>query len=183
MRSNEEIKEEIDKIIKKSDEDLSAMRTGRASAMLVENIFVEYYGTKVPVKQMANISVPDARMIVIEPWDKNTIKNVVAAISASNLGVNPASDGVAIKIIFPPITEEERQKVVKLMHQRLEKAKISIRQLREKSREEIKASEKNKEIGEDEKFRLEKELQKLVDNAIGEIEKTKEEKEKDIMSV
>lgn len=183
MLSNDATKEEIDKIIKKSEEDVSGMRIGRASAMLVENIQVDYYGTRVPLKQMSAITVPDARMIIIEPWAKDTVKNVVAAISASNLGVNPNSDGVTIKLIFPPLSQEEREKVVKLMKQRLEKAKVSIRQLREKNREEIKKMEKNKEISEDEKFRLEKELQKMVDNSMSEIEKTGEEKEKDIMSI
>lgn len=178
-----ETKKELDKIISKFNEDLQAMRTGHVSAMLVENILVDYYGTKVPLKQAANITVPNARLIVIEPWVKENIKDVIAAISAANLGANPASDGVTVKIVFPPLNEEERKKTAKLMSQRAEKAKVSIRLLREEKREEIKKREKNKEISEDEKFRLEKELQKAIDGCNVKIGEIVEKKEQQIMSL
>lgn len=181
--SMENVKNELNKITEKTHEDLSALRIGRASAMMVENVLVDYYGTKTPLKQIANISVPDARLIVIEPWAKENLKDIISGINAANLGVNPVSDGVAIKIAFPPMSEEERKKTVKLLSQRVEKAKVSVRLLRDKEREKIKEQEKNKEIGKDEKFRLEKELQKLIDQASGDIEKIAEEKERDIMTV
>lgn len=178
-----EIKIELDKITDKFNEDLKAMRTGHVSAIIVENILVNYYGTKVPLKQAANITVPDARLIIIEPWVKENIKDVVAAISAANIGANPVSDGVTVKLVFPPLNEEERLKTVKLMHQRAEKAKISVRIYREDQREIVKRQEKNKEIGEDEKFRLDKEIQKAVDDTNAKIADIVEKKEKQIMTI
>ncbi len=178
-----EVKSELDKIISKFNEDLKAMRTVHVSAVLVENIPVDYYGTKVPLKQAANITVPDARLIIVEPWVKENIKDIVAAISAANLGVNPISDGITVRLVFPPLNEEERIKTVKLMNQRAEKAKISVRIFREGQREIVKTQEKNKEIGEDEKFRLDKEIQKAVDNCNSQIADTVEAKEKQIMTI
>ena len=176
-------KDELSKITEKMKEDLGALRIGRASAMMVENVMVDYYGTKTPLKQIANISVPDARLIVIEPWAKENLKDIVASIGAANLGVNPVSDGVAIKIAFPPMSEEERKKTVKLLSQRVEKAKVAVRFLRDREREVIKKQEKDKEICKDEKFRLEKELQKLIDQSSEDIERVAKEKERDIMTV
>ncbi len=179
----ENINDELNKTITKLKEDLSAIRTGRVSTLIVENILVDYYGTKTPLKQIANISAPDARLIVIEPWSKENMKDIVATIAAANLGVNPVNDGFAIKIVFPPMSQEEREKTVKLMNQRVEKAKVAIRSLRDKERDTIKESEKNKEIGKDEKFRLDKELQKNIDQKVKEIEILADEKEKEIMTV
>lgn len=178
-----EVKSELDKIIVKFGEDVKAMRTGHVSAIIVENILVDYYGTKVPLKQAANITVPDARLIIVEPWVKENIKDVVAAIAAANIGVNPVSDGMSVKLVFPPLNEEERLKTVKLMHQRAEKAKISIRVFREEQREIVKRQEKNKEIGEDEKFRLDKDIQKAVDDSNAKIADIVESKEKQIMTI
>lgn len=178
-----DIKIEMDKILVKFSDDVRAMRTGQVSAILVENIMVDYYGTKVPLKQAANITVPDARLIIIEPWVKENIKDMLAAVSAANLGVNPVSDGMTIKMVFPPLNEEERIKTVKLMNQRAEKAKVSIRILREEKREMIKTLEKNKEISEDEKFRLDKEIQKTVDDCNAKIADTVRAKEKQIMTI
>jgi len=183
MPSSEDIKGDLDKIIKKLKEDLSGMRTGRVSAMLVENIQVDYYGSKVPLKQIAGITAPDARLIVVEPWGKENLKDIIGAISSANLGVNPVTDGVAVKLAFPPMNEEEREKTVKLMREKLEKAKISLRGLRDKKREDIKNKEKNKEIGKDEKFRQEKELQKMLDAVMDDMEKIGAEKEKEIMTI
>lgn len=179
----ENINDELSKTVAKLKEDLAAIRTGRVSTLIVENILVDYYGTKTPLKQIANISAPDARLIVIEPWSKENMKDIVATIAAANLGVNPVNDGVAIKIVFPPMSQEEREKTVKSMSQRVEKAKVAIRSLRDKERDAIKESEKNKEIGKDEKFRLDKELQKNIDQKIKEIETLADEKEKEIMTV
>jgi len=179
----ENINDELNKVLVKLKEDMAAIRTGRVSTLIVENMLVDYYGTKTPLKQIANISAPDARLIVIEPWSKENMKDIVAIIAGANLGVNPVSDGVAIKIVFPPMSQEEREKTVKLMSQRVEKAKVAIRTLRDKERDEIKESEKNKEIGKDEKFRLEKDLQKNIDQKIAEIESLAEEKEKEIMTI
>lgn len=175
--------DELDKIIMKLKEDMAAVRTGRVSASIVENIVVDYYGAKTPLKQIANISVPDARLIVIEPWSKENMKDIVATIASANLGVNPVSDGVAIKLVFPPMNQEERIKTVKAMSQRVEKAKVAIRAQRDKERDIIKESEKNKEIGKDEKFRMDKELQKNIDQKMKEIENLAEKKEKEIMTI
>lgn len=183
MQSNEDTKEDLDRIIKKLKEDLSGIRTGRVSAMLVENIQVDYYGSKVPLKQIAGITAPDARLIVVEPWGKENLKDIISAISSANLGANPVTDGVAVKIAFPPMNEEEREKTVKLMREKTEKTKISLRSLRDKKREEIKNMEKNKEIGKDDKFRQEKELQKMLDAVTQDIERISAEKEKEIMTI
>jgi ribosome recycling factor len=183
MQSSEDTKGDLDKIIKKLKEDLSGMRTGRVSAALAENIQVDYYGSKVPLKQIASITVPDARLIVVEPWGKENLKDIISAISSANLGANPVTDGVAVKIAFPPMNEEERKKTVKLTRERAEKAKISLRFLRDKKREEIKNKEKNKEIGKDDKFRQEKDLQKIIDAAADDIGKISAEKEKEIMTI
>lgn len=179
----ENINDELNKIIIKLKEDMAAIRTGRVSALIVENILVDYYGTKTPLKQIANISAPGARLIVIEPWSKENIKDIVVAVATANLGANPVNDGMAIKIVFPPMSREEREKTVKLMSQRAEKAKVAIRTARDKERDAIKESEKNKEIGKDEKFRMEKDLQKNIDRKIEEIEALAEKKEKEIMTV
>jgi ribosome recycling factor len=183
MPINEEVKGDLDKIINKLKEDLSSVRTGRASALIVENIPVEYYGSKVPLKQVAGITIPDARLILVEPWAKENMKDIVSAISAANMGVNPVADATTIKLAFPPLSEEERNKMAKLARERVEKAKISVRLLRDKKREEIKLEEKNKEIGKDEKFRREKELQKVIDGIMEEIEKISAAKEKEVMTV
>lgn len=179
----ENTNDELNKIIAKLKEDMAAIRTGRASTLIVENILVDYYGTKTPLKQIANISAPDARLIIIEPWTKENMKDIVGAIATANLGVNPVNDGIAIKIVFPPMSQEEREKTVKLMNQRAEKAKVAIRTARDRERDMIKKSEKNKEIGKDEKFRLEKDLQKNIDQKAEEIESLAKEKEKEIMTV
>lgn len=183
MPINENKKTELEKIVKKLKEDLSVIRTGRATSMLVENIQVEYYGSKVPLKQIANITVADARLIVIEPWGKENLKDIISAVSAANIGVNPVTDGVVVKLAFPPMNEEERSKMVKLMKERIEKAKVSIRNFRDKERDELKNAEKNKEISKDEKFREEKDLQKVIDEVVANMEKIGEEKEKEIMTV
>lgn len=178
-----ETKTELDKIIKKLKDELNTMRIGRASAMLVENIPVEYYGSKVPLKQIASISVPDARLVVINPWSKENLNDIVKAVSGADLGANVSNDGVAVKLVFAPPSEERRKDLIKIMHQSLEKTKITIRLFREKKREEIKLKEKNKEISEDDKFRQEKNLQKLIDEANNEIEQIGKTKEKEIMTV
>jgi ribosome recycling factor len=177
------VKNELEKIITKFNEDVKAMRTGHVSAIIVENILVDYYGTKVPLKQAANITVPDARLIIVEPWVKENIKDVVSAIAAANIGVNPVSDGVTVRLVFPPLNEEERMKTVKLMHQRAEKAKISVRSFREEQREIVKKQEKNKEISEDEKFGLDKAIQKAVDESNSKIVEIVDQKEKQIMTI
>lgn len=181
--SDAEIKNELDKIIKKLKDELSVMRVGRASAMIVENIPVEYYGSMVPLRQISTISVPDARMVFINPWSKESLNDIVKAISSANLGVNITNDGSAVKLVFAPPSEERRKGLIKIMRQNLEKTKVAIRLLREKKREEIKSKEKNKEISEDEKFRREKDLQKLVDEANNNVGQIGEAKEKEIMTI
>jgi len=132
--SDAETKSELDKIIKKFKDELSTMRIGRASAMIVENIQVEYYGSMVPLRQISTISVPDARMVFVNPWSKESLNDIVKAISSANLGVNIANDGSAVKLVFAPPSEERRKDLIKIMHQNLEKTKVAIRLLREKKR-------------------------------------------------
>lgn len=154
------------------------LQTGRANAALVETIAVEAYGQRMEIKAVASISVQDARSMVIQPWDKSVLSAVEKAIQIANIGVNPVNDGIAIRLNFPPMTQERRTQITKLVHQLAEAAKISIRQERQKSNDLI------KEVAdENEKDRLTKELQKHVDDANKKIEETAKKKEQEVMTI
>jgi ribosome recycling factor len=161
----------------------SQLQIGRASAGLVESLDVESYGAMQPLKSMANISIPDAQSILIQPWDKSVVSAIEKAIRESDLNLNPNSDGSVIRLNLPPLTEERRKDLVKIVNKMAEEAKITVRQEREKSHKKIKEQEKNKEMTEDDVRLFEKELQKLVDDANKKIDELKDHKDKDIMSV
>ena len=163
--------------------EISALRTGRATPALVEDVAVEAYGTRQPLKAVASITVQDAKTIAVEPWDKSLTIAVEAGIRASQLGINPVNNGKVILLPLPELTQERRQELIKVLHQKLEAARVAIRQVREDIRTEIAQKEKDKEIGEDEKFRLQEELEKIVKEYNDKIKTVGEEKEKEINTV
>lgn len=165
------------------EDDLNGIRTGRASPALVEKLQVEYYGTPTPLYQMANISVPEALLIVIKPFDKSTIKDIEKAIRASDLGLNPSNDGTLIRLPLPPLTTERRKELVKVVQNRLEEARVAVRNVRRHAIEELREYEKESLISEDESRSGQESIQKLTDRYIGQIDEIGKRKEQEIMAV
>lgn len=176
-------KEQFDKAIDHLKNDIMSLRTGRAAVSMVEDIPVEAYGAKQPLKATATISVQDAKTITLEPWDKGLLADLDKAIQMSDLGVNPVNDGKMIRLVFPDLTSERRQELIKVLHQKLEQARIAIRKIREDIRGMIDKAEKAKEISEDERYGLQDDLDVLVKQYNEEVKKIGEVKEKDIMTV
>ena len=176
-----EAEERMGKAIDFLKRDLSMMRTGRASPVLVENIKVEYYGVPTPLKQIASITVPEARQLLIQPWDKNSIPSIEKAIVKSDLGVMPSVDKEVIRINFPPLTEERRKELVRVVRKRGEDGKIAIRNVRRDALEDIRKLYKEKKISEDEERRAIERLQKITDRFIDEATKLGKLKEEEIM--
>lgn len=164
-------------------DDLAAIRTGRANPALVEKLSVEYYGAPTPLMQLASISVPEPRSLMIKPFDQSTIKVIEKAIQASELGLNPNNDGKVIHLNLPPLTEERRRDLVKHVHHRLEESRVAIRNIRRDAHNDMRDFEKEKLISEDELKRGEEELQKLTDRFIEEVAEMGKKKESEIMEV
>jgi len=183
----QKVKAESEKRMKKSigalEDDFSTIRTGRASSALFEKIKVEYYGQQVPLNQVATISVPEARLVVIQPWDRSVLSEVEKAIQKSELSVNPNNDGKIIRISIPPLTEERRKEFVKLAKGKAEQARVSIRNIRRDANEELKTLQKNSDISEDEAKRGMDEIQNLTDKYIAQVNDLLEEKEKEILEI
>jgi ribosome recycling factor len=169
--------------IKSLDEDLAAIRTGRANPGLVEKLQVEYYGTLTPLKELASISVPEPRTLQIRPFDASTLKNVERAILASELGLTPNNDGHNLYLNLPPLTEERRRDLVKLVHRRLEEAKVAVRNVRRDIIRDLREFEEEKLISEDEMARGEEEVQKVTDKFSEQIDEIGRRKEREIMEV
>jgi len=163
--------------------ELSTIRTGRASPSLVEHLKVDYAGTPMPLNQLANISAPEARLIVIQPWDKTAVSAIVKSIQKSELSLNPLSDGTVIRLAIPPLTDERRQELIKLVKRRIEERKVIIRALRQDALNDIRAAEKKKEISQDESKRSLDQLQKLTDRTIIGAEAIGKDKEKELSEV
>ena len=161
----------------------ASLRTGRASAALFDKIKVDYYGEKSPLNQVANISVPEARLIVIQPWDKNLIGEIEKAIRSSELSLNPSNDGKVIRISVPPLTEQRRKELVKLAKNQAEQARVAIRNIRREGNEELKKMLKDASITEDDEIKGSSDLQKLTDSYIDKINLILDEKEKEILEV
>jgi ribosome recycling factor len=161
----------------------SKIRTGRANPSLVENISVDYYGTRTPLGQMAGISIPEARQLLIQPWDKGSLPLIETALRESDLGLNPSNDGTGIRITLPALTEETRKTLVKSLNNRAEEARIAIRAIREDIWKAIQDAEKNGDITEDDKFSGKEELQKVVDTYNQKLEVLRKKKEEDILTV
>jgi ribosome recycling factor len=164
-------------------DELATIRTGRASPALVEKLPVDYYGTPTPLMQLATITVPEPRSLMIKPFDQSSLKNIERAIQASDLGLNPNSDGKVIHLNLPPLNEERRRELVKHMHHRLEEARVAIRNIRRDVHNDMREYEREKLISEDELKRGEDDLQKLTDRFVEEVNKHGQNKEKEIMEV
>ena len=173
----------MEKALEAFQRDLATVRTGRASPSLVEHLKVDYYGTPTPLNQLATISAPEARLIVIQPWDRGSIGAVEKAILKSDLGLNPASDGTVIRLAIPQLTEERRRDIAKQIRKRTEDARIAVRNIRRDCHDSIRRLEHDHEISKDDLHRSENELQKLTDDHIKEIDKIGHEKEEEVLSV
>ena len=163
--------------------EMKHLRTGRASLAMLDGILIDYYGTPTPINQVANLSVADATLIVAQPWDASTIAAIERAIRKSDLGLNPTNDGKLVRIPVPPLTEERRKELVKKAHDLAEHARNGVRQTRREGNDRLKEMEKNKQASEDDERRGHEEIQRLHDHYIGDINKTLEHKEKDILAV
>jgi len=163
--------------------ELASIRAGRASPAVLDRIVVDYYGTPTPIQQMAAISVSEARILVVAPWDKSTMGAIEKAIQKSDLGINPSNDGNVIRIAFPQPTEERRKELCKLVSKTGEEAKVAVRSIRRDANEKIKAQKKKNEITEDDVKDLEKEIQTVTDRFIKDIDKTCAAKEKEILEI
>ncbi|MDP4162671.1 MAG: ribosome recycling factor [Bacillota bacterium] len=176
-------KERMIKAIQAYTRELAGIRAGRASASLLDRITVDYYGAPTPVNQLAGISVPEARLLVIQPYDKGILGDIEKAIMKSDLGINPSNDGTIIRIAIPQLTEERRKELVKVIKKESEDAKIAIRNIRRDANDDLKKLEKNGEITEDALRGHSEEIQKLTDDHISKIDQITKDKEKEIMEV
>lgn len=179
----EKKKQSFESALDHFSEEAAKIRTGRAHPGLVENLMVDYYGTRTPLRQIASINIPEARQILIQPWDKGSLVLIEAAIRESDLGLNPGNDGIALRITLPSLTEETRKDFVKALNQRAEEARIAVRNIREEIWKDIQDLEKSGDISEDDKFFGKEELQKVVDERNQSLEGVRKKKEEEIMTV
>ena len=177
------IEEKMNKTISVLQENFAEVRAGRANPAILNKIKVDYYGTPTPINQVAGISVPEARLIVIQPWDASLLKEIEKEILKAEIGINPNNDGKVIRLAFPELNEERRKEIVKDIKKMAEESKVSIRSVRREGIDEAKKMQKDSEITEDELKSAEDQIQKLTDNKIAEIDKVLAEKEKEVMSV
>jgi ribosome recycling factor len=175
--------EKMNKTVSVLKNELASMKAGRANPTMLDRIEVEYYGSMASINQVANVSAPEPRIILIQPWEKSTIKAIEKAILKSDLGLNPSNDGSAIRLIVPELTEETRKNLVKTVKKTGEEAKVAVRSIRRESNDKIKALKKNNEISEDDLKKSEEDIQRITDNFVKEIDKIIDAKEKEIMSV
>lgn len=175
-----DIEKDMEKAIEATKREFAEMRSGRANPKMVEGVRVNYYGTPTLLKEMATIGVPDARMLVISPYDPSSLAEIEKAILHADLGITPINDGKIIRLVVPPLSEERRDELIKIVKKISEEGKVSVRTIRRNGREKIKDLEKNKVISEDEKYSNEEKLQKLTDKYIEKLDKVLEEKEKEL---
>lgn len=176
-------KPDFEKSIGILTDSLTTLRVGRANPMMVENIMVEVYGAQTPIKQMASITVPEARTILIAPWDKTIIKDIEKAIELAKIGISPVNEGAQLRLTVPALTEESRKELVKSVGEKMEKTRIAVRQIRDKAKDNIVKQEKDKQITEDDKYDLQKKLDELVKNYNEKIKLMGDKKEKEIMTL
>ncbi len=179
----EDARKRMDKSVKAFAEEVSRVRTGRASVALLDGIKVDYYGSTMPLNQMATVTVAEARLIVIQPWDPSAIGAIEKAIQKSDLGLTPVNDGKVIRISIPPLTEERRKELVKMVRKMAEEARVAIRNIRRDVLDDLKKMKKEGEIAEDDFFRAQDEVQKITDDHVKKIDEILEKKEKEIMTV
>lgn len=177
------VDEKMNKTISVLRHELASMKAGRANPSMLDRLEVEFYGTMNPINQVANVSAPEPRVLLIQPWDKSSLKDIERAILKSDLGINPSNDGIAIRLIVPELTEETRKNLVKNVKKAGEEAKVALRSIRRDCNDKIKALKKDSDISEDEIKKAEDEIQKKTDNFVKEIDKIIDAKEKDVMSI
>ncbi len=182
-QSLKEGSEKMEKAVTHLKEDLAGIRTGRASASVLNRITVEYYGTPVPLNQLASINVPEPRTLMVQPFDKGALGAIEKAIQTSDLGITPSNDGNVIRLGFPPLTQERRKELVKQLHGRAEEGRVAVRNVRRHAKEQMEKLEKDSAISQDELARGEKELQKLTDRFVTEIDEIQRHKEQELMEV
>ena len=178
-----DLRNKMEKSVEALRKDLGRVRTGRASLALLEGIRINYYGAPSPLAQVASLSVPDSRTIAIQPWDTKMMGEIEKAIQKSDLGLTPLNDGKIIRINIPPLTEERRKELVKVVKRMEEEGKVALRNIRRDANEQLKEAKKDKTISEDDQFKLQEEVQKVVDKAIGKNEEIVKAKEKEILEV
>lgn len=177
----QETRERMKKSIDSLKHDLQRVRTGRASLTLLDGVKADYYGTPTPLAQMASLSVPESRMITIQPWDVSAIKEIEKAIMKSDLGLTPANDGKIIRISIPPLTEQRRKELVKIVNKTCEESKVAIRNIRRDSNELIKGFKKDGDVSEDDAFKAQDQIQKITDEYIKNVDDIYKDKEKEIL--
>ncbi|HHV29612.1 MAG TPA: ribosome recycling factor [Clostridium sp.] len=183
MEEYKNIEEKMKKTINVLKDDLNTIRAGRANASILDKIMVEYYGAATPINQLGTISIPEPRVIMIQPWDAQILKEIEKEIQKSDIGINPNNDGKVIRLVFPPLTEERRKELTKLAKKYGEDSKVAIRSIRRDGIEKMKSMKKNSEITEDDLKNAEKDIQNLTDKYIAEIDNIIELKEKEILEV
>lgn len=177
----EEAKETMGKSVASLKNELKRVRTGRASLSLLDGIKVDYYGTSTPLNQIASLAVPESRLMTIQPWDVSVIKDIEKAILKSDLGLTPGNDGKVVRISVPPLTEERRKSLVKVIHKMSEEHKVAIRNIRREANEQLKAMKKDGDISEDDSFKAQERIQKMTDDFIKMVDAVYAEKEKEIL--
>ena len=175
--------EKMHKAIQVTREEFSVIRTGRASPKLLDRIEVDYYGSKVPINQIAGVSVPEARMLVISPYDRNALGAIEKAILGSDLGINPTNDGTVIRLAFPALTADRRKDLIRMVKERAEEGKVAVRNVRRHAKDEMEHQEKNGEMSEDDLRRLEKDLQRVTDRFIAEVDEILAAKEHELREI
>ena len=179
----EEVRDKMAKAVEHTRAEFSGVRTGRANSGLVEPLMVDYYGTPTPLRQLANFSVPDAMLLVVSPYDKGSLAAIEKAISGSDLGINPNNDGNVIRLAFPPLTEERRKELVKVVRHKAEEGRVAVRNLRRAARHELEGLEKDGSVTADELERIEKELEKVTHGQVGTIDELLSHKERELLEV
>lgn len=179
----EDARERMSKAVEHARHDFSTIRTGRAAPALLEGLVIDYYGSQVPLRQLAGFSVPEARLLVISPYDKGSIGTIERAILVSDLGISPANDGKVIRLVFPPLTEERRRELVRVVRHKAEEGRVAVRNLRRSARDDLKALERDGSLSSDELERVEKDLDKLTHEHVDAIDRLLSHKEQELLEV
>jgi len=178
-----EIEQKMQKTLDALARELASLRAGRANPAVLDKLHVEYYGAPTPINQIASVSTPEARTLLISPWDKSSLKAIERAIQASDIGINPNNDGAAIRLVFPPLTEERRKELVKKVHHLAEESKVALRSIRRDAIEKYKEQKKKSEITEDDLRVIEKDIQELTEQFVKEVDAIGAKKEKELMEI
>jgi ribosome recycling factor len=179
----DECRDKMHKAVSHLQQEFAGIRTGRATPGLVEKLKVDAYGSELPLQQLAGISVPEPRMLVISPYDKGSMKAIEKAIQASDLGINPSNDGQVVRLVFPPLTEDRRKELVKLVKQRAEEGRVAVRNIRRQARHDLEALEKDGDLSKNDLDRAEKDLEKLTHSVVDDVDQMLEHKEQELLEV